>query len=74
LLHAPGAPLVFQGDVREITFGHQETARLISPDHPGFARATLVRPRIVAKMRRTSAWLPIVPAYPLCDFRCLSPG
>jgi hypothetical protein len=35
LVHAPGPTLVVQGDVREITFGHQETARLISPDHPG---------------------------------------
>jgi hypothetical protein len=34
-LHVPGPTLVVQGDVREITFGHQETARLISPDHPG---------------------------------------
>jgi hypothetical protein len=34
-LHLPGPTLVVEGDVCEITFGHQETARLISPDHPG---------------------------------------
>ncbi len=34
-LHVPGPTLVVEGDVCEITFGHQETARLISPDHPG---------------------------------------
>jgi hypothetical protein len=35
LLHAPGPMLVIQGNVHEITFGHQETAHLISPDYRG---------------------------------------